>query len=184
MAALANQKWELCALAYAGGNTQKEAYRAGGFKYDQSAASKFFHKPLIAARVQEIIAERHQLERVTSHKAAEEAGTDKAWVMRHLKHAVLIGLRGHPRYLRDGKRFLDENGNQIYGKPDIGPVVSALDLIGREQGMFITRTEVGGPGDFERMSDAELSKALIEVGQKLGLPVEAVKLLEWKEAAE
>ena len=184
MPALTNQKWELACLALAGGNSNRESYRAGGFKYDPGAAARFFKRPVIATRVQEIIAERAQTERHIAQVAAQEAGTDRAWVIRHLKHAALMGLRGHPRHDRNGKRMLDEQGNQIYGKPDIGPAVDALKLIGIDQGMFINRTEIGQPGDFERMTDADLQNALIEQAQKLGLPADAVKMLEYAGPAD
>jgi hypothetical protein len=32
----------------------------------------------------------------------------------------------------------------------------ALELLGKELGMFIDRKEVGSPGEFERMTDEEL----------------------------
>ena len=32
----------------------------------------------------------------------------------------------------------------------------ALELLGKEAGMFIDRRETGGPGDFARMADTEL----------------------------
>lgn len=179
MPALSNQKWELCCIALAGGGSQREAYRAGGFRYNSGAASVFFAKREVKARVQEIVAERAQTERQIAQVAAQEAGTDRAWVIRHLKHAALMGLRGHPRYTRDGDLMKDKHGNQIYGKPDIGPAVDALKLIGQDQGMFINRTEIGGPGDFERMTDEDLKKALTLQAEKLGLPAEAVKMLEY-----
>lgn len=163
----------------AGGSTQREAYRAGGFSYDQATASRFFNRPVIKARIQEIIAERVQTERQIALVAAQEAGVDRAWVMRHMRHAALGAMRGHPRYHRDGKRMLDDQGNQIYGKPDWGPAVEALKLIGQEQGMFINRAEIGAPGDFERLTDADLHRQLVDQAQKLGLPADAVKLLEY-----
>ena len=59
MPALKNNKWELCAMAMAGGaQTQKEAMRAGGMKYDGASASRLFNRPEVKARIAEIIAER------------------------------------------------------------------------------------------------------------------------------
>ena len=37
----------------------------------------------------------------------------------------------------------------------------ALELLGKEPGMFIDRKEVGGPNEFERMNDEDLT-AFIE----------------------
>ena len=41
--------------------------------------------------------------------------------------------------------------------------MQALELIGKELGMFIDRKEVGGPNEFERMSDEELEAFLLEI---------------------
>jgi hypothetical protein len=38
----------------------------------------------------------------------------------------------------------------------------ALELLGKEIGMFIDRKEIGEPGEFSRMSDEELQAFLVE----------------------
>lgn len=178
MPALSNQKWELCATALASGVNQREAYRAGGYKYDPGSAGKLFAKPIMKARVAELIAEQQEMTRIAAQRAAQEAGTDRAWVIRNLRNVALLGMRGHPLYDRMGKQLLDANGNVRYGKPDLTPAAYALKLIGMDQGMFIQRTEIGGPGDFARMSDAELLQELTSQAESLGIPAEAIKLLE------
>jgi hypothetical protein len=45
----------------------------------------------------------------------------------------------------------------------------ALELIGKELGMFIDRKEVGGPNEFSRMSDEELEAFLRESIDSLSL---------------
>lgn len=179
MGAPNNQKHELCCQALASGLTQREAYRAGGYKYNQATASRFFNRPEIKARVQEIINERAEMSRVTAVKAAEEAGTDRAWINRTMRHTVLLALRGHPRHHRDGKVMRDEAGNPMYSPPQLTPAVRGLELLGREQGMFIERAEIGGAGDFERMSDSDLGNEIARAAERIGLPAEAVKLLEF-----
>ena len=46
----------------------------------------------------------------------------------------------------------------------------ALELLGKELGMFIDRKEVGGPNEFDRMSDEELEPFLRE-------PIDSLSLL-------
>lgn len=162
----------------------REAYLAGGFKFDRGTASKFFRRPIIAARIQEIVAERQALTRAVAAKAVEESGMDRAWTLRNLRIVALVGMRGHPRHRADGTPVLDPAGNQLYGKPDLNAAKDALKLIGQENGMFRTQIELGGPGDFARLSDAELQKELLEQAQKLGLPKAALKLLEYQPAEE
>ena len=45
----------------------------------------------------------------------------------------------------------------------------ALELLGKELGMFIDRKEVGGPNEFARMSDEELDAYLRESIESLSL---------------
>lgn len=52
----------------------------------------------------------------------------------------------------------------------------ALELLGKERGMFIDRKEVGGPGDFAAMSDADLDSFINrETQELLDLSKRAVK---------
>jgi hypothetical protein len=178
MPALKNHKHELCAMAMAGGaQTQKEAMRAGGLKYDTASASRLFNRPEVKARISEIIAERAQTERQIALQAVAEAAIDRAWVLRHLKHNALAAMRGHPLYTRDGDYLRDKFGNQRYGKPDHTAAAVSLKLIGHDLGMFIQRTEVGAPGDFARMSDHELKQELASLVEAMGLPAETLAVL-------
>lgn len=184
MPALKNQKWELCALAMAGGSTQREAYRAGGLKFDPSSASKLFNRPEMKARIQEIIAERAATERQVARRAVEEAAIDRAWVVRHLRHNALTAMRGHPLYDRAGRPLLDASGNPRYGKPDHQAAATSLRLIGLDLGMFVNRSEVGAPGDFARMSDDELRGELRKLMELIGAPAEMLELIEPDEEGE
>jgi hypothetical protein len=66
----------------------------------------------------------------------------------------------------------DGNGKPIGEYSYNGAVANrALELLGKELGMFIDRKEVGSPGEFERMTDEEL---LEEVHRQ------AVELLQLK----
>jgi hypothetical protein len=179
MPALKNPKWELCALAMAGGaQTQKEAMRAGGLKYDGASASRLFNRPEMKARIAEIQQERDRTERQIAAQSVQEAAIDRAWVIRHLKHNALAAMRGHPLYTRDGDYLRDKFGNQRYGKPDHNSAAISLKLIGTDLGMFVNRTELGTPGDFARMSDNELKNELRSLVEQIGLPADVLTMLE------
>lgn len=180
MPTLQNPKWELaCQTMASGGISQAEAYLAVSTtkKKDKVTAQKFFSRPEIAARVHEIIAERHQMERQIAQRAAAEAEVDRAFVMRGLRNTALLAQRGHPMYDREGKRMRDADGNLRYGKPDLMSANRAYELMGREIGMFITRHEVGNPGDFARLTEDELNGQISETLQMFGVPEKLVKKL-------
>lgn len=57
----------------------------------------------------------------------------------------------------------------------------SLEALGKHLGLFIDRVEMGGPGDFSRMTDEELNEALKAQAAALGFPEDAVgQLLELK----
>jgi hypothetical protein len=161
-----------------GAQTQKEAMRASGLKYDGASASRLFNRKEMVARIAEIQHERAQTERQIALQSVAEAAIDRAWVLRHLKHNALAAMRGHPLYTRDGDYLKDKFGNQRYGKPDHNSAALSLKLIGTDLGMFINRTELGQPGDFARMSDNELKQELASLIEAMGLPAETLAVLE------
>ena len=62
-----------------------------------------------------------------------------------------------------------EKANAMDSPSAVGPAIKALELLGREIGMFIERHEIGAVGDFARMSDDELRHvALLALGH--GVP--------------
>lgn len=177
MAPLRNANWERAALARAGGDPPKAAYQAGGMKYHQASASRFFSRPDIAARVAEIQAERDAMERELRRKALEEANVDRPWIIRHLKINALAAMRGDPVY-----RLNKKTGEQeiAYYKPDRHAANRSLELLGKAEGVFIDRVEMGGPGDFAQLSDEALDQRIGEIVKGLGVPEqEAVKLLQY-----
>ena len=49
---------------------------------------------------------------------------------------------------------------------------AAFIALGKDQGMFIDRREVGTPGEFARLDEAELRRALLELAQAIVKPSE------------
>lgn len=177
MPALLNPKWELACHALTTGLSQAEAYKAGGFKKDTATAGRFFKRPEIAARVAEIIAEKRQIEQQAAQRAAAEVEVDRAWIMRNLRHNALSAMRGSPLYDRGGNRLRDAEGNLRYTKPDHMSANRSLELMGREIGMFINRHEVGGAGDFARLTEEELNGQIVQTLQAFGVPDKLAKKL-------
>ena len=141
MPALTNVKYEAAAQAMAAGKTQREAYLAGGFSFKPSNASRFFNRPDVRSRVQDIITERVVVERKSTEMAVRKVGLTKEWVIERLMWLAERSLRGRP--------VMDANGKhtgEFFGKPDGPTAVRSLELLGRYLGMFIDRHEIGQPG--------------------------------------
>lgn len=130
MAALANKKHELFAQGIAAGKQNYEAYQDAGYSAKDSrvataAASRLLAAVNIQARVMEI-------RNAVANKAIEASGITKAWVLSELADNV-----------RRAKEK-DENGKWE------GSVANrALELLGKEKGMFVDRKEIG----LRRLSD-------------------------------
>lgn len=163
MPVLTNPKHEAACQARAKGLGPTESYAAGGFRRTSSSATVFFQRPEIIARVAEIVAEKQQIHELGTLKAAERAGLSQFWVLERLKYNAERCLRGTP--------VLDKHGNhtgRFSGQPQGQAANRALELIGRELGMFRQQVE-HNIGDFDRLTDDELEKRASIVAQRLGL---------------
>ena len=133
------------------GASQREAYRAAGYntKSDAGAdasASRLLSNAKVAARLAEI---QTKVEALTVEKTA----VTKAWVIAKLVENVERAMQAEPVLDNEGK----ETGEYQYN----GSVANrALELLGKEQGMFIDRKEVGKPGDFDNLSLDELTEMI------------------------
>lgn len=172
MPILANPKEEIGAQARAKGARVKDAYVAAGYPYFPTKATQFFKRPRIVERIREIQQARIKTEFDASENAAKALGIDKRWVLEKLKFSVETALRGQPVYDRKGKPIPGR-----FTRPDVTGATQAAKLIGLELGMFIERHEIGGPGDFSRLTDAELAKRAMEDAAALGLSGEATEAL-------
>jgi hypothetical protein len=177
MPALANPKHEIVCQELAKGARYLDAYEKGGYKRNPSTASQFVKRPAIKARVKEIqeqrVEKQTEMEIVVSKNVAQKLGITKEKIIQALWFNANRCLRGQP--------ILDENGiqtGQYSGKPDSAGANNALKLVGMEcYGMFIERVEIGGPGDFSRLTDEELAKRALDDANALGLPAEATEAL-------
>lgn len=164
MPVLKNYRYEVAAQAYALGKTKADAYREAGFKYSGTGATKLFQREEVVARVKELAIQRVEAEAKGLQIAAEKVGVSKEWVLQRLKYNAERCLRGQPILDKDGKQT-----GQFTGIPQGGAANRALELIGRELGMFIQRHEIGEPGEFDRMSTEELEVEASKLAVALGI---------------
>jgi hypothetical protein len=102
---------------------------------------------------------------------ARKLGITKTKILEALWENAQKCLRGAPILDKEGKPT-----GEYTGKPDAAGANRALQLIGIEAyGMFIERHEIGGPGDFARMTDEELSQKMAQELEALGLDAKAME---------
>jgi len=91
----------------------------------------------------------------------------RAWVLERLmQHAdVCLGRSMIKLSLRNRKGEIVESEMH---RPHAEAANKALELLGKEAGMFIDRTEVGAPGEFAKLSDSELGATLLTEAKRLG----------------
>ena len=160
-----------------GDMTIRAAFTGAGFSYDPSRATKHCQQPHIQARVLELRETRAkktmEMEVETSAAVAKKLGITKEAIIQRLWYNAERCLRGQP--------LLDANGVQtgkFSGRPDAAGAAQSLRLVGMECfGMFVERQEIGGPGDFSRLTDEELTKRALDDAAALGLPAEATEAL-------
>ena len=136
MPSLKNPRHERFAQELAQGKSQVEAYELAGFKPHRGNASKLAQEQNILERVAEIQSERAEIEIQATEKAMEALAIDKQWVMARLV----------------------DNATRAAANEDFGPSNKALELLGKEFGMFKDRLELsGGLAKAEDLSDDELA---------------------------
>lgn len=155
MPVLGNQRHELFAQAVAKGASATAAYREAGYEASghaaESNASRLLRKAEVAGRVAEL-----------QGRAAEKAVLTRQWVLERLVENANRAMQATAVKDADG----GSTGEYRYE----GSVANrALELLGKELGMFVDRREIGQPGDFARMTNEELGKFVAEEVAALGM---------------
>jgi phage terminase small subunit len=146
MPVLPNPRHERFAQELAKGKSAAEAYELAGYKPNRGNASVLKQQESILSRVSELLAAREKIEERATEKAVEKTAITKAWIIEQLV---------------DNVREAKQNGQT-------GPANRALELLGKELGMFIDRKEVGKPGDFDNMTPDELAEYVRRETEALG----------------
>lgn len=150
MPMLSNAKHELFAQEIAKGKTADEAYKIAGYKPDRGNAARLTAKDNIKARVAELLG-----------RVAEGVVISRQWVLERLVENANRAMQAEA-VMRDGV----ETGEYRYE----GSVANrALELVGKELGMFVDRKEVGRPGEFESMDADQLREYIRHETEELGL---------------
>lgn len=122
MPVLDNQRHEAFAQALAQGKSATEAYELAGFKPSRHHASRLATKGNVQARVAEL-----------QGMAADRVVVDRAWVLSKLHENVERAMQNQP-VMAGG----EATGEYKY---DGSVANKALELLGKELGMFVDRSE-------------------------------------------
>lgn len=154
MGVLKNKRHEQFAHAVAKGTKARTAYIAAGFSPNgaDGAASKLQKSAKVAARIAEIKANIDVV-------VTEKTGIDKAWVLEQLVSNVRIAKAAEPVLDNEGKPTGEYKAN-------INAANRALELIGKEFGMFVDRKEIR-TGELDDIPHEEKKKALDVVRDEL-----------------
>jgi phage terminase small subunit len=147
---LPNHRRELFCQFIANGRPLDDAYVLAGYEPHRGNATAMRAQPDVAHRINEIMEAREKRGAEIPIAAAAVREVSKEWVM-----AKLI-----------------ENAECALKREDGSVANRALELIGKQLGMFIERTEIGRAGEFENLSVGQLRRELLEQARELGLHAE------------
>ena len=135
MATPLKEKQEAFAQLLAEGKDAASAYITAGYRPNQPASSKLARSPKIVERVEEILSRRQAIQDEVDLKVATKLSVSKQWVMAMLRQTAERCLETKP--------LLDKHGKfsgRLTHMPSAG--IRALELLGKEMGMFIDRKDV------------------------------------------
>jgi phage terminase small subunit len=147
MATLPNARREKFCQFLAEGNTAEQAYALAGYKPNRANASVLKSKQNISVRVAELL----------------NGGAERAQV------TVKSIIENLQRIAKKAEDLGDARGLQA--------ARASWEGIARISGLIVERHEVGDPGEFGRMTDAELDASLQKQASALGLPENAIEQL-------
>ena len=137
---LKNAKHEHFAQLVAGGKTPPVAYVTAGYSEAGAAqsANRLLKNADVALRIAQL---RKAVEEPARERAIEKAAVDKAWVLSQLIEVVKMAKQAEP--------VRDAEGNPIGEyRQNLAAANKSLELLGKELGMFVDRSEVRtGPLD-------------------------------------
>jgi phage terminase small subunit len=190
--ALKNARRERFCQEIVHGKPLEEAHGLAGYVADRRNAANLRNQNDIARRITELLDKREALDSAVTAKAMEKLAITKEAILSELAKIAFANMQDYMKVGPDGAptlNFKDLTRDQAAalveitveefrdGRTDarevrrvkfkLGDKKGALVDLGKHFGMFIERHEVGEPGEFARMSDAELSQALLEQAEKL-----------------
>src|SRR5277367_4551446 len=156
---LRNPRYERFAQGLAEGKPAYQAYIDAGFAKAGAAqsASRLLksQRAGIRERVAETLQEREQIDAEGTKLAIERTAIDKEWVIERLRENVERAMQARPVLDRAG----NPTGSYVYN----GAAANrALELLGKELGMFIERRENKIVDEFDSMTDEQVEAWLDE----------------------
>ena len=148
------------------GKLPSEAFKAA---YDTSK----MNPKTISRRAHELLHEHGNIMAFINHAKAQKAVDkqyNRSYVLEKLAFnaEVAAGLRTQKL-----KRVVNGEVTEIEAHfVDRASSNRALELVGKEAGMFVDRREVGTPGEFARLDEAELRRTLLDMAQAIIKPTE------------
>lgn len=160
MDTLSNARWERFSQALSEGKSATDAYAFAGYKPDRGNAVRLQQNDTIQQRVAVLLDKRASIQAQAVADAISKASLTKQWVIERLMENVARAMQ---------LRFVTNDEGEVIGEFKYDGTVAnrALELLGKEQGMFIDRKEVGDPGAFDRMSDDEILNEIKREAQTL-----------------
>jgi hypothetical protein len=165
MPILGNLKHERFCQLVAGGSARKVAYVGAGFDVsnDRTAivnSARLLSRADVRARVAEL-----------QERSAREVQLDKAFILRALMKNLSMALGEMPTPVSRVNRKTGRVETVEVQRYDGTAANRAAELLGKELSMFTDRHEIGGPGDFSRLTDDELRAKVREIYESAGVRV-------------
>lgn len=136
-------------------------------RYQPGIAKNLSCHPLITARVSSFHLAKLKAESAQHREVLDAKGITYDWIIQKAAETVLLG-QGHTILSRDA-----ETGEMrvIEGKQDLGASIRALELLGRERGMFVEHRKVTREGSFGDLSDDELDAQIDAARRSQGIQI-------------
>ncbi len=202
MPALKKERHERFCQEILKGNSPDDAYEIAGYAPSRSNAHTLRRKKHIQERISELFEKREAIDTAATAKALKKLEITKEAILAELAKIAFANMQDYMVVGPDGAptlNFRDLTRDQAAALTEVtveefrdgrtesrqvrrvkfklGDKRAALVDLGKHFGMFIERHEVGEPGEFARMSEAELEQDLLAQAEKLGIEPKALQHL-------
>ena len=148
MPQLSNPKHELFAALLAEGRSATEAHALAGYKPNRHNAWVLKQREDIQTRINELLAERAAQHAAATAQAVQELALSEEWVLGELKR----------------------NATKAAELKQYGPANRALELIGKQLGMFVDKSEILQKSEeFQGWTMEQMRTELVRSARELGL---------------
>src|SRR5262249_17395812 len=98
-----------------------------------------------------------KLQNQVTNQAVEQVALSRAWILDRLMRHAQVCLGEIPLRLKMRKAHSTDVVELETHQPDASAANRALELLGRELNLFTEKRELGKPGDFDQMTDEDLT---------------------------